>query len=964
MSIIEADDTDQMFKATFGKVAKLSEPDPYEDQPPRLIAAIDDSKLDPPAGTKMIDYVEARKQADARRAAQPQGARYPSKVGEKMAHATVPLGHVIHVTDFPSTLPKSLVDLDWTKPTAENTKAGHEAVLEVLAHVAKQLKVDRKTIWESQEGASARWWTPAPGNKADDDIVIADEEAWARIATELMFGITYGGPGETYVMGSAGQPTPPGGAWNTYIYQRTERGYPVEACWVDGANNQMHGAYNVPSWKTPYPSSLRTEMPTAKTPLTKDEADQEKKARDDAKSEGKLPPTMKSQRDLEERTKDFWSWHDNSDDPAVPIVAACQHLSTLVSVLRGYPLSWMSTATTGPVGYQASEAVASFPIFGTYIDPGGLSPYGAARALVEKNVGLVKAGEGKWIPAGTAILPHIVDGSGNRKAAWEAIETHKLVPGTVFVWDPDRGFNVGTADAPAAATGADAGAEAENKEAATTQALQQKDQTTKQVALTVYMTEYEATFTQRATFAAFFQTRSSTGGTHFKGSVYLTPNARVGTPPPEDKQAAARAYTKTQVAYFKKEVGKLQAKLDALPPKAWGRDDGQKKRDLAQRQLESWEGIERRIEQILLNTATTVPVVYQPQQLPGSHITAVLRTTPDRVALQLMDTGFGQHLGVLCRSGSEAIVPIAGMIISDSYRHPDNQEAGATTTAKGDGSMEGTGLQISSGTGRSFAGMGVPAPLPATRSLKDQIAHLEKARPIGLARFVLTRRKNPYVLMHDDILFMSGLRPMYDTTRDGAANYPIAKLLWSLRNTPGFTTLQPWWLIYAPRELLARSMYAYGARDMTLRNFVEHFRESDDDRVKRALQPSEPFSWPPTDPASIKAARKQQRSGILCAPRHYMLLVVLSNHGSEVPAYAGKAKCYKRYRYTEGNTSLAGDGEMLPPGFSVATAGLGDNSLSWGEMLIHPKVDKDALMKGLPSFFKMDVPETALYDDE
>jgi tetrahydromethanopterin S-methyltransferase subunit G len=77
------------------------------------------------------------------------------------------------------------------------------------------------------------------------------------------------------------------------------------------------------------------------------------------------------------------------------------------------------------------------------------------------------------------------------------------------------------------------------------------------------MTEYEATFTQRATFAAFFQTRSSTGGTHFKGSVYLTPNARVGTPPPEDKQAAARAYTKTQVAYFKKEVGKLQAKLDA-----------------------------------------------------------------------------------------------------------------------------------------------------------------------------------------------------------------------------------------------------------------------------------------------------------------------------------------------------------------------------------------------------------------
>lgn len=196
---------------------------------------------------------------------------------------------------------------------------------------------------------------------------------------------------------------------------------------------------------------------------------------------------MKSQRDLEERTKDFWSWHDNSDDPAVPIVAARQHLSTLVSVLRGYPLSWMSTATTGPVGYQASEVVASFPIFGTYIDPGG-SANGAARALVEKNVGLVKAGEGKWMPRAQPSSRTSSTGPGTGRRPGRPSRPHKLVPVLCSVWHPDRGFNVGTADAPAAATGADAGAEAENKEAATTQALQQKDQTTKQVALTVYMT--------------------------------------------------------------------------------------------------------------------------------------------------------------------------------------------------------------------------------------------------------------------------------------------------------------------------------------------------------------------------------------------------------------------------------------------------------------------------------------------
>lgn len=968
--ITEADDTDQMFKATFGKVARLSEPDPYDDQPPRLIAAIDDSKLDPPAGTKMVDYMEARKQADARRARMPKGATYPSKVGEKMARATVPLGHVIHVNDMASLIPKALENEAWVKPTADNTKAGHEAVLEVLAHVQKQLKVDSKTIWESQEGASARWWTPAPGSKADEDIVAADEEAWARITTELMFGITYGGPGETYLMGSAGRPTPPSGAWNTYIFQRTERGYPVEACWVNTAGNMLHGAYDVPSWKAPYYNIGSVVIPKAKTALTKEEQEKDQAAKAQALKDGKPPPPTKTQLELEEQTKEFWSWQDNSDDPAVPIVAACQHLSTLVSVLRGYPLSWMGTATAGAVGYQASEAVSSYPIFGAHIEPAGLSPYGPARGLIEKNVGLVKPGEGKWVAAGTAILPHIVDAKYERKASWEAIEAHKLVPGTVFVWDPDRGFDTGTAATESAKAKAAEEPNASSVEPAaaekpaaapapTTQALQQKDKVTKRVGLTVYMTEFEATFAQRATFAAFFQTRSSTGSTHFGGSQYLTQYARVATPPTADKQDAALAYTKAQIAYYKKEIDKAKKKLDSLPPKDFTRSDAERNVEKAEDALAHWTDIDGRLGQIVVDTSTGFPVTYSPQQLPGSHITAVLRTTPDRAALQLLDTGFGSHLGVLCRSGSEAIVPIAGTMITDSYRHPDSQEAGATSKAGADGSMEATGLQISSGTGKTFAGMGVPAPLPASRTLKDQIAHLQKARSIGLVRFALTRRKNPYVLMHDDILFMSALRPMYDPPGEASANYPISKLLWSLRNTPGFTNLQPWWLIYAPRGLLARSMYAHGSRDMKLKDFVEHFRTSTESRVVSAFQQYEPFSWPPTDPKSVEKAHEAQRAGQLYAPRHYMLLVVLTNHGSEVAAYAGKAKYHKRYKYSEGVTSMAGEGEMLPPGFSVATASVA-GALSWEEMLIHPKVDKDALLKALPAFFKVDVPKPLL----
>src|SRR5688572_6748067 len=83
----------------------LSEADPYGAQPPRLIAAINDTKTDSHPDAKMGNYLEARAKTDAARSAQPMGPQYGSKVGAAMAKADVPLGHVIHIEELPSIVP-------------------------------------------------------------------------------------------------------------------------------------------------------------------------------------------------------------------------------------------------------------------------------------------------------------------------------------------------------------------------------------------------------------------------------------------------------------------------------------------------------------------------------------------------------------------------------------------------------------------------------------------------------------------------------------------------------------------------------------------------------------------------------------------------------------------------------------------------------------------------------------------
>lgn len=891
-----------------GKVT-VSEPDPYGAEPPRLIAAIDDTKTDFPQGTKLVDYLSARAKADAARAKAPQGAKYPSKVGTAMAGAEVPWGHVVQVEEVPWTPPAALKKEDWIKDAPK--KKGHELVNEILTWVAGRLEKGFEKVWESQEGPSTRWWTPTPPNQVAEGVDPKDEEAWARITTELCLGITYAGPGDSYDMGSAGRKTPPSGRWDTYIYQRLEQGYPVEACWTEASGEGvLHGAYHVPSWKSPYPVSKETKL-----------------------------VKYKDQAELEAATKDFWTWQKN-DDPASPVVAACQHLTTIVAMMRGYPLSWMGGATAGAVGYQASDAVVNYPIFGVEIAPAGLSPYGAAKPLIEANVGLPKGG--KFYPASRDLLPSIVkaDGSTPAGVTWKTLGDKAVIPGTIFVWDPDQGF---------------AGGVAYDQDGASTEgavAFESKKQP-----LTIYMTEFEKVFRERATFAMFFRTRQSAGGAAFGGAEYLKPGARAVEPPDDQQILSAEKQTAAQLAYFEKEVQKQKGKVDALPANAWNRKQEEDKLKKVTSQHTMWKDVANRFHAIVADLTPRVGVVYVPQQLPGSHITVVLRTTPDRTALQLLDTGFGGHLGVLAQTGSEAIVPMGGAFITDGYRHPKLGEGASDPKAM---SQEASGLQIGEGNGKTFAGMGVPAPLPASRTLKSQIEHLKKCRPVGLMRLALTLRPAGYYYFpKDQVLFVSPLRMMYGTK--DTENYPVSKLLWSLRNTPAFTNVQPWWLIYIPRGLLARSMYAHGAREMTLDKFVEHFRNQRsgaDMNVVRYLQRYGTDTWPPKDPEkAIKAAE----AGKLYNNRHYMMVVIGTNHGSEQPAFAGKAQYFRRYKYSEGNTGQAGEGGVQP-GSLVACA----DALSWDEMYVHPKLDKQALAAGLPSFFKATslppLPEPDPYD--
>lgn len=868
------------------KALLFSESDIYGNEPPRLLVALGDTPTDDHADVAEVHYQKFSEALEAS-AAKKKGMgikQKADKVGGAIADMEVPVASYL------------------TKETGETDKKGkpirpaptpEEAMKAILPAIVKKLGEDFSACWKTQSGPAAQWSSGA-------------EERWAQLVNELLFGIDYIGPSGAYNMGSPfldasgktveGEGSGRGEDWLTFIFRRAEA-QPVRAkkAWQQtggggagkkGPAYRVYGAFEVVSWKElTYPGwpNLETIAPPGPMPTRP------------------LP---------EDRVAEHYEVEAENVDLAVPIGAACQHTATLVGLLRGYPLYWMGDVENPGVGYQASEANRAMAIFGARpprpakkdgeeqkeAPPSATGPcklWGPAGSLVPEPEG------GEWVEA----VPGVLD---------DPATLQKIKPGTIFVWDPDYRANT-------------------------------KGEK-------VMMSRYEARFMERQVFSEFFKTRGTVGGSSFGSSWPATAPDRSEHAKKLQERLLKDLKTYRDMARAPKVPKAIKAVLASTRASLGlsGGDDP----DAAENQtgptpveleLDRKRGVERTYK--------------GGHQLPGSHINAILRKHKSENAFQVFDTGVGAHARILVQTGSEAILPFAGGTVADGYRHPP------AFAVKADGSAtshEDSGVQVGEGSGKTFAGIGFPPACP--RSYEQQVALLEKARSVGLVRLALTRRGGSH-WDKKNVLYMSRLRNMYDAEK----NYPISKLLWSLRNSPGFTQVQPWWLIYAPLGMLARAMYARDARPVTLDDFVAHYTQpfkdclaahagdakgkgipfsevSEHGIMLRWLQRYGSDSWPPTDEKTIKQRVEQAAAGKLYAGRHYQLLVVVTNHGSDIPAYAGRCQLYTRFKYSEGSTQLVGDGGPL---------GLGGlkvhDSLSWDESWPNPLPPELSAL--VPAFF-------------
>jgi hypothetical protein len=211
-------------------------------------------------------------------------------------------------------------------------------------------------------------------------------------------------------------------------------------------------------------------------------------------------------------------------------------------------------------------------------------------------------------------------------------------------------------------------------------------------------------------------------------------------------------------------------------------------------------------------------------------------------------------------------------------------------------------------------------PAAADDVLRAMAEQLRKARPVGLCRFALTFRQqkkggdwthNAVNTQGHDVLYVSRLMRTYD---DAGANFYLTRLLWSLRCTPHFARLQPWWLVFVPRSSLAKAMWAHGARAMKLEDFQNEVM------CKRQCKPNKHDRWRFWGGGTPYADLKFERN--------YELTHVITAAGAELPEEAGKVYFWNRYKskLSEGTTKWQEDGPLrLPPGLKVKMKDLSVN---------------------------------------
>lgn len=758
-----------------------------------------------------------------------------------------------------------------------------KALGEILDWVRKGLGQDLSKLWEKQDAQTKMWAAEPEG----------PDETWAKRFSERYFFITYGGPGQAY-FGD--------GIWDAFIFSRvqfqTRKLKCVEYYAQKGKEfvKVRKGDKQVGTWDEP-----------------------------DVKAEPLEPGTK--------APSPFEAFEPNSD-PAISIVGACQQTTTYGAVSRGFFVEdHLSNA-----GYAASESSGGLSMFTA---KGIVVPESLPDAILKKDSPAEAFGTfytlGSKLANGATIARTSSGGM-----TWEGAKKKGDKVGSNAYVDKES-------EAPAEEKKAEAKKEAapdveEQPVYVTTEALREVAVSTDTSVMNppigpgTIITYNPHGFIQRVEGLHLYSYELEDWGAQMKVRAELCREQR-GNPNVKTK-------------YHNASRPPPNIPLPADPPK---------KRDGKDVPEEEWDRLKRENEErwarwthegtpphrVSLDLPKSV-------QDPGSHIAFVLRVSkdeePSAKRIQMFDTGNQVSYWILEAQGQRGVSvrPVAAGIF-DGCSIPSQTDPG---WAKIPCNSTITGIGV------------VPKIDPAVQA--QAIAALEKARPVGLCRLVLTLRTAPdpkqvekiekqrkaqvkksggvdlgvdldpgHLIWgagprKDDVLYVSRLLRMYGD--DASQNFYLSRLLWSLRNTPYFTNIQPWWFVFYPKGVLAKSMWAKGGREMTIQKFVDKvlpkYRDPDFDPKHAKQSLGNPFK----NCLSLKHVS------------HYQLSHVMTNCGSEVPERAGRSYFYCRMRSSlsdGGSTTLNPEGWKPPSEIwkvVEATPALSE--------LIHPKLQGSVVPDG------------------
>jgi hypothetical protein len=285
-------------------------------------------------------------------------------------------------------------------------------------------------------------------------------------------------------------------------------------------------------------------------------------------------------------------------------------------------------------------------------------------------------------------------------------------------------------------------------------------------------------------WGVYYKTRKSVADTDVDFADWTNPNR------PSEHTA--------DLAAAQAQVTTLEAKREAHPEKKLTKTD-QSNLDKANQRVKDLQG-KKSLDTIPRPHKVPCPGT---RQYDGSHIYAILRVHPEKPYCQLLDVNQSDNPAALVEAGGDSLIARqGGQGIIDGARKRDylyNDNNG-------------------------FAGIGV---LPDHTVTQEQVDFIRRARPVGFARLALSRRlpeegKPARMMVNTDVLYVSKLFRLYDEGK--TENHYISHLLWALRNSPGFTNVQPWWFVYVPRGLLAKCMWAHDARSMKIGDFLARHR--------------------------------------------------------------------------------------------------------------------------------------------